>query len=378
MNALTGLILPPTEVRELIAKYTMDPLIGDMWRAVRGFGPLRAISMDVTSRCNLRCVGCYFFSEEMDAHGEADYEDLLAFIRLESMRKTNFVTVLGGEPSLAVPRLRELAKSFKLMVVTNGLRPIPRDGLEDIAIAVSAWGDPETDIRLRGNGHIDIFSRALANYEGDPRVIWYLTLPSVPSPRVEDMVRACARDPHLVGFNFYGDLASMGGQLDHRTGFAVAQRLIDKMIADHPRHIAFTRYLGEVISTGRMGELRWGHEVCASISANHPKNAARVRNGQPYSPHFRAYNPDLNTTRRCCVGEDRDCSTCFDVWAHMSWILLNLERNLATAEEFIHWLSTIYIFYGASRLIDPEGFRATLPRLHDRLHSVRSLPSHES
>src|ERR1700722_16986038 len=67
----------------------------------------------------------------------------------------------------------------------------------------------------------------------------------------------------------------------------------------------------------------WGYDVCGSITANHPKNRERIGNVIAYNSHFRAYSADLRTTRRFCVGDERDCATCFDVWAHMSWIMLN-------------------------------------------------------
>ncbi len=35
-------------------------------------------------------------------------------------------------------------------------------------------------------------------------------------------------------------------------------------------------------------------------------------------PRFRV---SVFASGRCCVGHERDCSTCFDVWAHTSWIM---------------------------------------------------------
>lgn len=357
-------VQPQPSIRALVASYTVNPVVGEMWNSVRRFGALRSISVDVTKRCNLRCVGCYFFAESMDASGEAGPEKFERFVETEVTRKTNFVTVLGGEPSLALERLRHLARHFRLMVVTNGLRHIPLEGLEDVAIAISVWGDRETDRRLRGRDRFDVFDRAVANYRSDRRVIWYLTLPPEPSAETEEVVETCVANDHLVGFNYYGDLQGIGGGFDHRRGFQAARRFVERMIERHSTHIAFTRYLNQVISTGRLHGESWGYDVCASISANNPRNAARLANGNPYSPHFRAYNPDLQSTRRCCVGEERDCSTCFDTWAHISWILLDFERHLGTFSDFVGWLSTAYMFYGAARLVEPERFRATLPLVH--------------
>jgi hypothetical protein len=360
-------------IRALLAEYTADPFLGAMWRAIRTVKPLRSISLDVTRNCNLRCKGCYFFAENMDASPEADESELGEFIERELSRGTNFVTVIGGEPSLAIDRLRRLSQNFRLIIVTNGLKRIPMEGLEHAAIAVSMWGDRETDRLLRGANRLDIFDRALANYLGDHRVAWYITLPPSPAPTTAEVIDACVREGHLVGFNFYGDVEGIAGQFDHRHGFEGAREFVRAMIQRHPTHIAFSEYLNTVISTGQMQGLRWGYEVCGSISADNPKNIARIANGQPYSPHFRAYNPDLRTTRRCCVGEDRDCRSCFDVWAHMSWITLNLERHLRSVGDFADWLTTVYLFYGVARLVDQNEFRMTLPLIHEQKRDTSAV-----
>jgi hypothetical protein len=352
-------------IRERItAHLDGQPLLQELWQALRGVGALRAISVDVTRRCNLRCTGCYFFSESMDAHGEADKTHFLAFVEDERHRGTNFVTVLGSEPSLALDRLRTLAQAFRLMVVTNGLKPIPREGLEHVAIGVSVWGDRHTDRKLRGWNRIDVLNRALAHYVTDTRVTWYITLPASPGSDTESLVHELVCTGQFVGFNYYGDLKGIGGIFDHRRGFEAANEFVSAMLERYPKSIVFTRYLNKVITEGRLLGRRWGHAVCASISVNHPANALRLRNGEPYSPHFRAYNPDLLTTRRCCVGETRDCATCFDVWAHMSWVLLSLERHLDMAADFRRWLVTAYLFHGAARLVDPTRFRVLLPQLN--------------
>lgn len=353
-------------IRRQIAIYVEDQTLAEMWAAVRGIGALRSISVDITRHCNLRCVGCYFFAEDMDLVGEASDAEFEKFIHGELQRGTNFVTVIGGEPSLAIERVRALARAFRVTVVTNGLRPLPVEGLESISIGISVWGDRATDRNLRGAGKLNIFDRALAAYRGDARVVWYLTLPPNPSEDTADIVDACVDAGHLVGFNYYGDLSKLGGKFDHLHGFAGAGRFVEAMIDRHPAHVIFTSYVNQVITTGTMHGLKWGYDVCASVSADNDKNAARLANGQPYSPHFRAYNPDLQTTRRCCVGENRDCATCFDVWAHLSWIALNFERHLGSAEEFENWLTTVYLFYGAAGLFESSRFRAMVPRLHDR------------
>ncbi|MER9439195.1 radical SAM protein [Mesorhizobium sp. M0618] len=354
------------KIRERIAQYTSDPLVGELWHAIRRAKPLRSISVDVTRKCNLRCKGCYFFVEGMDKVDDAASAEFDHFIMKEEARGTNFVTVLGGEPSLAQDRVLRLAEHFKLVIVTNGVKPLPWLGLEDTTIAISVWGDRETDRRLRGYDRINIFERALAHYRSDPRVVWYMTLPSSPSEQTEESVAACIENGNLVGFNYYGDLEGLGGSLDHGAGFSEARRFVEQMLARYPGHIAFGKYLNQVVTTGEMKGSRWGYDVCGSVSVDDPANKTRLANGHSFNPHFNAYGPGLGTPRRCCVGSVRDCNTCRDVWAHMSWIALALERHLDSAEDFYAWISTMYVFYGVCGLVDRPEFRARLAEINSR------------
>jgi hypothetical protein len=208
----------------------------------------------------------------------------------------------------------------------------------------------------------------------------FLLETSMAQSRLKDVIESYLQDDHLrsmwaavraakpimVGFNFYGDISSIGGLCDHRAGFAGPRRIVEDLIDRFPDAIVISRHLSEVISTGRLLDQQWGYQVCGSITANHPKNRERIANGIAYNSHFRAYNADLRTTRRCCVGDERDCATCFDVWAHMSWIMLNFSRHLATAADFTNWLEATYLFYGVNRLIPYRDFRNALPRIHAR------------
>jgi len=101
-----------SRLRDLVESYLENDLLRSMWVAVRTAKPIRSISVDITLRCNLRCTGCYFFSEGMDKSRDADAETFEAFVADEVARGTNFVTVIGGESSLALSRLRWLYGSF--------------------------------------------------------------------------------------------------------------------------------------------------------------------------------------------------------------------------------------------------------------------------
>jgi len=359
----------------LIEQYLADPFLARLYEEIRAAGPLRSAQIDITHACNIRCTGCYFFAEELDRFRSPKDEAVFdAFVEREKERGTNYLTVVGGEPSLMLGRLKKLYDEFWLVVVTNGIRRIPRDGFEDLAIAVSVWGDHETDTRLRGGGKRDVFAEGLKNYQDDRRVAWYYTTTPGNAHEIESVVEQCVANGNYVGFNFYGDISRAGGALDHRRGFGPVCREIDRMIARYPDRIIVTSYVAEVVATGELYGDHWGHEVCCTLSVDNPKNAERLRNGKPYNTHFRVYNPDLETTRRCCAGDDRDCANCFECWAHFSWIILNLERHLGSKQEFTNWLTTMYLFYLTNHIVDFAAGVELLPEIHRRASRLQAAP----
>ncbi len=354
--------------RQAMRTYLQDPFLKDLYQQIRAAGAIRSISVDITRRCNLRCVGCYFFTEGMDQLGGEESEAAFqAFIEREKARGTNFITIVGGEPSLVVHRLRELYQHFRLSVATNGLRRIPTEGLENLPIGVAVWGDHATDRWLRGSQRVDVFARALENYRGDQRAFWYYTVAPGLAHEVASVVDQCVDNGNAVLFNFYSDLTQHGGELDYHRGFGEVLEAIDRVIERYPEQILITRYLAGVVTSGRLFEQRWGFDVCTSLSVDFPQNQPRFENGYPYNPHFNAYNADFTTTRRCCNGIQRSCDHCFDVWEHFAWVMLNLRKHLYSKQAFTNWLTTMYLFYGINRLIPFEALQQRLPEIHRRV-----------
>jgi hypothetical protein len=335
--------------------YLEDPFLRRLYEEIRDAGPVRSISLDITSKCNLRCSGCYYFAEGMDRHSdhrnEAAFDE---FLDREAERGTNFVTVVGGEPALEPERLRKIYARFKMSVASNGLIPIPRQGLEELPIGVALWGNAGTDARLRGDGRRDFFALARENYRNDERAFWYYTVAPGHAQEVEEVVEQCLANGNRLLFNYYSDVERLGGELDYRQGFEAVRTEIDRMAARYPDRIFTTPYFNRVVTSGRLFDQAWGYDVCTNVSSNAPINEARLANGNPYNRHFRAYNADFKTTRRCCTGVSRDCRSCFDTWEHFSWIMIHMKKHLGSREDFTHWLTTMYVFYLVNRLVDFE------------------------
>ena len=361
----------PNPLRE----YLKDPFLNRLYKEIRKIGPMKSISLDLNQECNIRCTGCYYFSEGMDvSKTPKDESEFDAFIERELERGTNFVTVVGGEPSMRLGRLKKIYDNFKMNVSTNGIIPILKNGFENMPIGVSIWGDHKTDAVLRGNGKRDIFSIALNNYRADPRAFWYYTVSAGNAHEIEVVADQCVANGNRILFNFYSDISNVGGTMDHRKGFGTVRKKIDKVIGRYPNFIYLSSYLTKVISTGKLYDQEWGYDVCTTISTDNPVNAERLKNGNPFSPHFRAYNADFKTTRRCCVGIERSCDSCFDVWNHFSWVMLNMKKHLGSKQEFTNWLTSMYLFYLINRLVDYETGIHLLPEIHKRVGGLKSIP----
>ncbi len=355
-----------------LKEYLQDPFLNRLYSDIKEFGSLRSVLIDITHICNIRCEGCYFFAEEMDKNKapreEAEFD---AFIERQKARNINFTSVAGGEPSLMLGRLKKIYDNFKMIVVTNGFRRIPYEGFESMPIAVSVWGDHETDIKMRGGGKRDIFAKALTNYKDDPRVLWYYTIAAGNAHEIESVTEQCVANGNYILFSFYGDVASLGGRSDHREGFASVRHEINRMIERYPNRILFSSYMNEVISTGMLYDEPWSYDVCSNVSVDNEMNKDRLKNGKPYNPYFNAYNPDLKSTRRCCVGDTRDCSTCFNVWSHLGRIMMTMRRHMDSKQEFTNWLTTMYLFYLITRIVDFDSGATFLPEIHQRLSPLR-------
>ncbi|MFN8454628.1 MAG: radical SAM protein [Anaerolineae bacterium] len=355
--------------------YLQDPFLNRLYQAIKQAGPLKSILIDLTHICNIRCQGCYFFAEELDKNqAPRDEAEFDAFIAREKARGTNFISVAGGEPSLMPGRLKKIYDNFRMIVVTNGLRRIPCEGFEEMPIAISVWGNHATDTRLRGSGKLDVFAKALKNYQDDPRAIWYFTTTPGNAHEIEPVVEQCVANGNRLFFSYYGDISGLGGKFDHQQGFAQVRHEINRMILRYPDRILFTSYANHVITTRQLYNETWGYEVCCNLSVDNPINAERFNNGKPYNQHFNSYNPDLTSIRRCCTGETLDCSTCFNVWSNLGWIMINMKRHLGSQQEFTNWLTTTYLFYLITRMVDFESGVKWLPEIQQRVGCWEGSP----
>jgi len=302
----------------------------------------------------------------MDQYATSDDEALDKWVISEKSRGTNFVTVVGGEPSMALHRLKIVYDNFKLNVATNGLIKIPYEGFETMPIGVAIWGNHTTDSQLRIKGKRDLFTKAKSNYKNDKRAFWYYTVAPGNANQIEQVVDECIQNGNKVLFNYYSDLEQNGDSLDYRYGFDKVRDEINRMIEKYPTMILSSSYLNKVITSGYLYSEKWGYDCCTNISTNYEGNAERMKSTKPFNKHFRAYHADFATTRRCCTGMERNCDSCFDTWEHFSWIMINMRKHMNSKNEFSQWLFSMYLFYLINRLVDTSNENEILSEMHAR------------
>jgi MoaA/NifB/PqqE/SkfB family radical SAM enzyme len=300
---------------------------------------IRSSVYDVTNRCNLRCKGCFFFSsdEHKAADEEMDIRKWQAFVEREIDRGVNLAILIGGEPTLYLDRVEAFYKRLPTFCATNGLIKIPRDKFADMMLGISLWGDEEDEKILRGK---DTFSISSKNYTGVPNVYYLYTLTPKQIGKIERVIRKI-RD---VGLKVHMQLLSNDEGVD---GFSwkpeqlqALQVEMDAMLDIYPETVISSKYYHEIITTGKMFDRTFGWNECPSVTQpldnRHPPPKRLIE--------FIRWASDLKTMHRCCTSETRDCSTCKDGAAHMSWVMVNKRAHIRTTKDLQNWIEVYEMF----------------------------------
>jgi len=300
---------------------------------------VRSSIYDVTNRCNLRCKGCLFFSSGEHTRGleEMDLSRWQAFIDQEKDRGVNLAILIGGEPTLCLDRVEAFYRRLPTFCATNGLIHVPRDRFPDMMVGISLWGDEEDERLLRGK---DTFSVSRSHYEGDPHAYYLYTLTPHQIGRTETIIRKI-RD---AGLKVHMQLLSNDEGVD---GFQWAPDQLsdlcaemDTMLGRYPDTVVSSKYYHRVITTGQMLGRRFGWRECPSVTAPLDRRDPPPRR----LTNFVRWASDLKTMHRCCTSETRDCSTCKDGAAHMSWVMVNKRAHMASTRDLQNWIEVYEMF----------------------------------
>ncbi|MEM9210884.1 MAG: hypothetical protein AAGA63_05295 [Pseudomonadota bacterium] len=163
------------------------------------------ISVDLTSRCNLFCEGCYYYEGDAQAmQDEEDEKKWRAFFESERDRNVKFIYVGGAEAALHPERIRAAADNIPYgIIAANGTIKIPKE--VNYRIAVSVWGLPDITEKLRGGG---TFWKSVRNYARDPRAMFVYTISRQNIDQIRDVVQILSDEGASITFNMYSPTES--------------------------------------------------------------------------------------------------------------------------------------------------------------------------
>jgi MoaA/NifB/PqqE/SkfB family radical SAM enzyme len=321
---------------------TVSSLLDDHWyERYRKISKLniRSSIYDATNRCNLRCKGCFFFSsdEHKAALEEMEISRWESFIDKEVARGVNLAILIGGEPTLCFDRVEAFYKRLPTFCATNGLIKVPRKRFPNMMIGISLWGDEEDERQLRGK---DTFSISSENYAGDPHTYYLYTI----TPRQIGQTERIIRKIRDVGLKVHIQLLSndesvSGFSWTKEELFAIRDEM-DAMLDAYPDTMISSKYYHKIITSGEMLGRSFGWMECPSVT-----QPLDHRTPQPKRlTNFIRWASDLKTMHRCCTSETRDCNTCKDGAAHMSWIMVNKRDHMRSAEDLQNWIEVYEMF----------------------------------
>ncbi len=327
---------------------TVSSLLDDEWRErYKRVSKLniRSSIYDVTNQCNLRCKGCFFFSsDEHVLDEEKDVKKWEEFIDGEKARGVNLAILIGGEPTLHLDRVQAFYDRLPTYCATNGQKKAPRDRFPDMMVGISLWGDSEDERVLRGR---DTFAVSSRNYAGDAYTYYLYTITPTQVGRLERTVKKIADVGLKVHFQLFSNDEHAGGFVWTDEMLVRLRQEMDEMLDKYPRTVVSCRYYHEVLTTGQMLGRPWGWLECPSVTEPLDERRPRPR----HLIKFIRWGADLKTMHRCCTSATRDCRTCKDGAAHMSWVMVNKRDHIRTAKDLQNWIEVNEMFAKLYRFI---------------------------
>ncbi len=324
--------------REIVGRkqYTFAEIIGeqeigDRFQKVRNFFFLRESTYDMTSHCNVRCDGCYYFTgEKQNTPDNVHPDDWRRLLQAEKKRGITFVVLAGAEPSL-VPELCEVCYQEIQMgaIATNGLKPIPAQ--VDYRIHISVWGNDATSLAVRKAP--DMLVRQMENYKDDPRAIFVYTFSPINIEEAREVTKLLAKNGRQITFNMFSAPVGYSGPLRHTSQtLSRTRQVMTELLAEFPETVLFSPY-NILVHTEQKGL----HEL---FSCSYPRRNPSTAVGLGRS--FRQYRTNLAWDRdaACCV-PDTDCDDCRHYAAGSAVVTARMYRHANDPRSFAAWLDYV-------------------------------------
>jgi len=308
-----------------------DPGVRQRWEKVRKFFFLRESTYDMTTRCNIRCDGCYYYEGEKQFADENDNPEAWRMLmKEEKKRGITFVVLAGAEPSLVPGILEACYGEIPLgCIATNGFRRIPES--VGYKIHISVWGNDETSLRVRGAKNLLL--KQIDNYRHDPRALFVYTFTRDNIEEASDVMETVARHDGKLTFNMFSAPVGYTGNLRHdKETLERTRSVMLRLMADYPQNVIFSPY-NAVAHTHSQGL----HELygCTYPRMNPSKDIGLGRS-------FRQYRADLSWDRdvACCV-PDTDCDDCRHYASGSAVVTARLYRHVTDPATFRSWLDYV-------------------------------------
>jgi hypothetical protein len=150
-----------------------NPDVAARIRAIQSISSeVRTSQYFLTRACNIRCKGCWFFTYGLDkqADDEKDLGEIDRFLESERARGITTALLVGGEPTLVPKKVERFVRALPFVTVTtNGWRPLPVAGFENVAVAVSLFAATN---RTTPSGR---FGRMATRSPGCSKPLWAIT-----------------------------------------------------------------------------------------------------------------------------------------------------------------------------------------------------------
>lgn len=251
-------------------------------------------SIDVTSKCNLRCKHCYFFSYDQTKNVELTNEQWLS--KIETMQKGRHpfynCTWVGGEPLLRkdlIEKGRHLFKSNK--VVTNGTLPLPE--WPDVDFHISVDGTEKYHDSIRGEGTYKKLKHNITN-ASHLKVIIACCINRSNVECLENFLEEWSRVPHVkyVLIDFF--TPTEGAEEGLWLNFEERDEVLDKLIR---------------LKKEKYGDFLGGPKGTFELMRSKNKHAAVGKNCV-FVKHGSAFCSDGSLKKPCVIGPKADCNRC--------------------------------------------------------------------
>ncbi len=253
-------------------------------------------SIDVTSKCNLRCEHCYFFSYDQNDKKELTDDEWLA--RIEKMQKGPkpfySCTWVGGEPLLRCGLIEKGRKFFKAnRVVTNGTLSLP--SWQDVEFHISVDGTEEFHDKVRGKGTYAKIKENLGNVgDGSMQIAIACCLHRNNVNCIEALLAEWSQIPNIrhILFDFFTPIK--GVKEDLWLTFEERDRVLQKLM---------------ILKREKYGSFIGGPPMTFKLMMHENKGRAVGKNCV-FVKHGLALDCQGNPKKPCVIGAKADCDRC--------------------------------------------------------------------